>query len=287
MSGRLGSAALGALLALGCAPPGRAAFGFGDVVYDPANTAQTINLLRQAQQEYDLLGTLLGVSTRQFDRLLQLASAVGQAGGFASALSPAELQAVVRSVPGLQGADLGALFDANGLLDAFLGVPLDQWALAVEQPTAFFRDILVDPAIARIGAAAGLSSPSIAYAQWYAALSPEDRANLGPRAAADLSDLMAGAWLEGAKTRRVNFEGLAAASQAAGNLAQQAGTVLDGQRAQAQLGSASNAILLEAAAQGAAASETVVRALQAQNQLLRDEGDGLRDAEEMRLDGSE
>ena len=58
----------------------RAVFGVGDVVYDPANTTQTINVLRQAQQEFDRLGTLLGVSTRQFDQLVRLSTAVGKAG---------------------------------------------------------------------------------------------------------------------------------------------------------------------------------------------------------------
>ncbi len=274
------------LVVLLFAPPAaRAVFGVGDIVYDPTNTAQTVNLLRQAQQEFDRLGSLLGVSTRQFDQLVQLAAAVGGAGGSAlPVLSAAQLESVVRTVPGLEGADLNALFDTNGLLDAFLGMPLDQWTLAVENPSSYLRSILIDPAVARIGAAAGLASPAIAYAQWYATRSPEDRANLGARAAGDLSQLLAGQWLQGAKSRRVNLQGLAAESQGASAQALQARTLLDQQRSQAQLSSATNAILLETAAQNADAGENAVGALQAQNRLLEEESEIRRNAEELRLD---
>ena len=168
----------------------RALFGVGDIVFDPANTAQTINVLRQAQQQFDRLGSLLGVSTRQFDQLVQLAAAVGnsaESAGFGGVLSAAQLQALVQAVPGLAGVDLGALLNPNGQLDAFLGVPLPQWLQAVEHPTAFYRDLLVAPALARLGEAAGWSQPTQAYVQWYAAQSAEDQRNLGPRAASDFA----------------------------------------------------------------------------------------------------
>jgi hypothetical protein len=263
----------------------RAVFGVGDVVYDPANTTQTINVLRQAQQEFDRLGTLLGVSTRQFDQLVRLSTAVGGPGSTAlAATTPGQLLAAVQAVPGLETADLGALFDTNGLLDAFLGTPLSQWTLAIENPRAYLRTILVNPAISRVGASSGLSTPAIAYAQWYAARSPEDRLNSGTASAVDFSNLLASDWLQGSKTRRVNLEGLAAGNQGAGAGAQSAATVLDGQRAQAQLSANTNAILLEAAAQAADASENAVGASQAQTRLLQDERDGLRDADELRLD---
>lgn len=267
-------------------PDVRAIFGAGDIVFDPDNTAQTINVLRQVQQEYDRLGTLLGVSTRQFDQLVQLSAALGPAGAGAAPLSPAQMQAAVRAIPGLADADLGALFNTNGLLDAFLGVPLGQWALAVENPTAFLRDVLIGPAVARIGASAGLSPSSIAYAQWYAARTPEDQANLGARAAGDLSSLLASDWLQDSRTRRVNLQGLAAANQADGAKASQAGTIIDLERAHASLASDTNSILVEAAAQGAAAAENSVSTLQAQNRLLQEQADLQRGADELRLDGA-
>jgi hypothetical protein len=265
----------------------RAILGVGDIVYDPTATAEAINLLHQAQQEFDRLGSLLGVSTRQYDQLLGLASAVGNAAEsapYAVATSPAQMQAAVRALPGLQAADLDALFNASGVLDAFMGVPPDQWTQAVENPNGYYRSILVDPAIARVGAAAGLSSPAIAYAQWYAARSPEDQLNLGARASADLSAVLAADWLDQARARRVNLQALAAESQGAGAQASRAQTLADQQHAQARLSTGTNAILLESAVQNAAAGETTVRALHTQNQLLQAEGESRRNAEEMQLD---
>lgn len=265
----------------------RALFGVGDIVFDPANTAQTINVLRQAQQQFDRLGSLLGVSTRQFDQLVQLAAAVGnsaESAGFGGVLSAAQLQALVRAVPGLSGVDLGALLNPNGQLDAFLGVPLPQWLQAVEHPTAFYRDLLVAPALARLGEAAGWSQPTQAYVQWYAAQSAEDQRNLGPRAASDFAHLLNQDWLGAAQTRRVNLQALAASGQAAEAAATRAATLADQQRAQAQLSGRTNQILLEAAAQSGDAQEAAVRASGAQSRLLEDQSDARRDSAEMALD---
>jgi hypothetical protein len=264
-----------------------ALLGVGDIVFDPTNTAQTINLLRQAQQEFDRLGSLLGVSTRQFDQLVALTAALGngtEAAAYAAFPSPSQLQAAVRAVPGLADADLTALFNSNTLLDAFLGVPLANWVQAVENPNASYRAILVNPALARVGGPTNAAAPTSAYAQWYAALAPEDRANRGTRSAADLSNLLTGDWLQNAKQRRVNLQALAAADQSARGLAARAQTLADQQHAQAQLSAGANAILLESAAQNTDAAEAGVRALHAQNQLLQDQDDGQRNAEEMRLD---
>jgi hypothetical protein len=280
-----GASALAVLLAWPA--PARALFGAGDIVFDPTNTAQTINVLRETQQEFDRLGTILGVSTRQFDQLVQLTAALGNAvetAPYGLGTSPAQLERAVRSVPGLESADLGSLFDANGLLDAFMGVPLSSWIQAVENPTGFYRDILVRPAIERLGQSAGLPQPAVAYAQWFAARSPEDQGSLGAAAAADFSGLLAGDWLGNARQRRVNLEGLAASSQDAGNRAGGAQTLLDQQHAQAQLSASTNAILLESAAQNADAAEVSVRAAGAQGRILAEQGDALRDAGEMRLD---
>jgi hypothetical protein len=280
-----GPAALALLLALPA--PARALFGVGDIVFDPTNTAQTINVLHETQQEFDRLGSILGVSTQQFDQLVQLAAALGNAletSPYGLGMTQAQLEQVVRSVPGLGSADLGALFNANGLLDAFMGMPPAQWTQAVENPTGYYRGILVNPAIERLGQSAGLSQPAIAYAQWFAARSPEDQASLGTAAASDFSRLLAGDWLGNARQRRVNLEGLAASSQGAGSLAGRAQTLLDQQHAQAQLSASTNAILLETAAQNADAAEVSVRAAGAQSGILAEEGDARRDAGEMRLD---
>jgi hypothetical protein len=277
------------LAALAWPVAARALLGIGDIVFDPTDTAQTINLLHQAQQEFDRLGSLLGVSTRQFDQLVALAAAMGNAtesAAYASFPSTSQLQNAVRAVPGLQDANLNALFNTNNLLDAFLGVPLSSWTQAVENPNAYYRAILVDPAIARVGASADLSSASIAYAQWYAALSPEDQANAGARSAADLSNLLAGDWLQNAKQRRVNLDALAAADQTARNQASQAQTLADQQHAQAQLSAGANAILLESAAQNTDAAEAGVRALHTQSLILRDQDEGRRNAEELQLDAA-
>jgi hypothetical protein len=274
-------------LALARPVPSRALFGAGDIVFDPANTAQTINVLHEAEQEFDRLGSILGVSTAQFDQLVQLATALGNAAesqSYQRTITPAQLEAAVQSVPGLQDADLAGLFDTNGLLDAFLGVTPEDWIQAVENPVGFYRDALVNAAIARVGGSAGMSAPAVAYAQWLAARSPEDQYNLGSAAEVDISSLLAGDWLGGARQRRVNLEGLAAASKDAVGKSGSAQTLLDQQHAQAQLGGATNSILLESAAQNADAAEASVRAEAAQDRLLSDQGETERNAEEMRLD---
>ena len=281
--------ALSALLLAVLARPAsvHALLGVGDIVYDPTATAEAINLLHQAQQEFDRLGSLLGVSTRQYDQLLALATALGngaESAPFSASATPAQLQAAIRALPGLSAADLGSLFNPSGILDAFMGVTPDQWTRTVENPNGYYRTAMVDPALTRAGAAAGPASPALAYAQWYAARSPEDQRNLGARASADFAATLASDWLGEARNRRINLQALAAENQTAGTQAGRARTLADQQEAQARLGAETNAILLESAVQNAEAGETAVRALHAQNEILRDEGEGRRNAEEMRLD---
>jgi hypothetical protein len=221
------------------------------------------------------------------DQLLSLAAAIGnpgEAAPFGQPSSSAQILNAVRSIPGLEEAGLDGLFNSSNLLDAFMGMPLDQWTQAIENPTSYYRSILVDPAIARVGAAAGLGPSSVAYAQWYAARSSEDRYNLGARAAVDFSNLLESDWLEKGRLRRVNLEGLAAAGQAADARAGGARTLADVAHAQAQLNADTNAILLESAAQNADAHEAAVRAIHAQSQILEEREETQRDEAEMRLD---
>ncbi|HVW22055.1 MAG TPA: hypothetical protein VHC86_12645 [Opitutaceae bacterium] len=275
-------AALAALLALAWAAPARAVLGVGDIVFDPENTAQTINVLRQAQQQFDRLGSLLGVSTRQLDQLLSLAAALGdpaEAAAFSRAATPAELQAAVRAVPGLAAADLSTLFNPQGWLDAFLGLPPAQWDLAVGRPNAIAGGLWAADGAERAG-----SAEPADYAQWYSGRAPEDQYNLARRAAADLSGLLAGAWLQRGRERRVRLEALAAAAAADRDRAGRAQTSADQQRARAQLAARANDILLQSSAEAAETAEAQVRAAQAQAGLLREAAEARRDAEEMALD---
>ena len=278
---------LAAILALAHPLASRALFGVGDIVFDPENTAQTIKVLEAAQQQLDRLGSLLGVSTQQLDQLLALTKTVGNSGeasAFAQPLSPSQIQVSFNSIPGLQGSNLSALFNTNGQLDVFMGVPLDQWTQAVQSPNDYYRNILVNPAIERIGGSAGMSEPEIAYTQWYAARSPEDQANLSVRASVDLSNLLTNGFLQSTKQRRVNLQGLSSANQDAQNKAASAQTLADQQHAQSQLGANTNAILLESATQNATASEAAVRAVHAQSQLLQDQNEAQRAAEILKSD---
>jgi hypothetical protein len=275
-----------AALTLAWVPPAHALLGVGDLVYDPAATAQAINLLRQAQQEFDRLGSLLGVSTRQYDQLLALAGAIGngrESAPYAQALTPSQVQAAVRAVPGLAEADLAALLNPSGLLDVFLGLTPAGWQQAVETPTGYLRALLVGPALARAGSA-DPGAPASTYAQWYSGRSAEDQQNLGGQGAVDLASVLAGDWLDGARKRRMNLEGLAAENQAAGTQAAQAQTLADLAHGQTRLGTAANAILLESAVQATEAGEAAVRALEAQNQLVEEAEAHRRDAEELQLD---
>lgn len=264
----------------------RALFGVGDIVFDPANVEQTVNVLRAAQQQFDRLGSILGVSTRQFDQLVGLAAALGnsgESGAFGRVLSPDELGSLVRTKPGLESAQLGSLFDTTGQLDAFLGVPLERWTLAVENPSAFFRDILTAPAIARVGGSAGLTPASIAYAQWYSSRAPEDRSNLGGRAAVDVAHLLAADWLDDSKQRRINLQALSAKAKAAEADSGRTQTLADVARTQARIDATTSQVLLESAAQAAGAQETALRAAGAQSELILEQNDARRDSAEMQL----
>src|SRR5580700_3871651 len=121
---------LAAAAAMAWPAAARALFGVGDVVYDPANTAETINVLRQTEQEFDRLGSLLGVSTGQLDQLLLLAAAIGNSGEASAWASPPSLDllaAKLRALSGLEDSDLEALFNSAGMLDAFLGLSPSEW----------------------------------------------------------------------------------------------------------------------------------------------------------------
>jgi hypothetical protein len=279
---RLGAAAI----ALAWPLKSRALFGAGDVVFDPANVAQTINVLHTAQQEFDRLGTILGISTRQLDQLVGLATAMGnpaESGSFGRVPSPDELRVLVQANPGLQNARIGSLFDTTGQLDAFLGVPLDQWTLAIENPTAFYRQILTAPAIARVGGSAGMTPAAIAYAQWYSSRAPEDQANLGGRAAVDVAHLLEADWLNDSKQRRISLQALSAKAQAAESSSGSAQTLADVAHTQAQIAATTNHVLLESAAQAAGAQETALRAAGAQSELMLEQNDARRDAAQMQL----
>lgn len=278
---------LAAAAALAWPMAARAILGVGDVVYDPSNTAETINLLRQAQQEFDRLGSLLGVSTREFDQLVSLAAALGdptEAAAFSQPLTPAALQDLVRGLPGLGQADLGSLLNQEGWIDAFFGQAPSAWEQAVGQPDASYRAILVAPAAERAGGTGAPAGAAADYSRWYSSLSPEDQYTLAGRAAVDFSDLLAGDWLGRDLQRRTNLEGLAAAAQAARDLAARARTSADQQRAQAQIAAGTNGILLQSAAQGAEAAEAEVRAVQAEVRMLQEEADGRRAEAIVRLD---
>lgn len=277
-----------AIIALIFAHPltSRAIFGVGDVVFDPENTAQTINVLLQTEQEVQQLGTLLGVSTQQLTALLQLGSSIGNAAeatSYSQPLTPIQLQASIGSIPGLQGSSLNALFNTNGQLDVFMGVPLSAWTQSVQSPNDYYRTILVDPAIERVGGSVGMSTPEVAYTQWYAARTPEDQYNLRTTASVDLASLLTNGWLQTTQQRRVNLQALASANQDAQTKGAQSQTLTDQQHAQNQASTTTNSILLETAAQNAGANEAVIRAVHAQAELLSDQTEAQRNADQLRL----
>jgi hypothetical protein len=230
---------------------------------------------------------MMGVSTRQLDQLLQLALTIGNRGeaeAFLATPSSLQLEALVRSNPGLETANLAGLFNTTNQLDAFIGLSLDQWIQSVENPQTYYRDLLIVPAIARIGASYDLSSPAISYLQWYTTRTSEDRNNLTAAAPADLAHLLSSDWLGRARERRLNIQGLAAASQDAQSKAAQAQTLADQAHVHAQLQSNTNAILLETAAQAVDAQEAAVRAADSQNLLIQEASETQRNSAEIRLD---
>lgn len=264
----------------------RAIFGVGDIVFDPTNTAETIKVLAQTQQQVQRLGALLGVSTQQLDQLVQVTNALGNASDaatFARPQSLGQIQSLLHGIPGFEHIDVSKLFNSAGQLDIFMGITFDQWVQAVQRPTDFFRNALVTPAIDRIGHAAGLTQPEIAYAQWYAARAPTDHYNLGGRAAVDFSNLLASRWLEAASERRVNLQALSAATKSAETKASSARTLVEQEHAQVQITAQTNAIALETAAQNADANETTIRAMHAQNRLLEAQSEAQRNADALRL----
>jgi hypothetical protein len=268
----------------------RAIFGVGDIVYDPASVAQTINLVQQAQQAYDRLGSLLGVSTRQFDQLVQLNLALGnpaEAAAFAQAATPAELEAMIQSIPGLEQAQLSTLFRPDGQLDVFLGLSVANWAAAVENPEQFYQQAATASAATRSGASLAAPLSAATYAQWWAGQSAEDQRNLAPHAAADLAAVMGAEWLQSSRTRKTNLQTLAAGNQTDAQSAGQAQTQADQGKAQAKLSVRTNQILLEQAAQSTAAQEATLRSVSAQQTVAESEQEERRNAAALLLDGQD
>jgi hypothetical protein len=268
----------------------RALFGVGDIVYDPASVAQTINLVQQAQQAYDRLGSLLGVSTRQFDQLVQLNLALGnpaEAAAFAQAATPAELQALIQSIPGLEQAQLSTLFRPDGQLDVFLGLSVANWAAAVENPERFYQQAATATAATRSGASLTTPLSAATYAQWWTAESAEDQRNLAPHAAADLAAVMGAEWLQSSRTRKTNLQSLAAGNQTDAQSAGQAQTLADQGKAQAKLSVRTNQILLEQAAQSTAAQEATLRSVSAQQTVAESAQEERRNAAALLLDGQD
>src|SRR5207302_9510074 len=65
-----------ALITLVFAPPGRAFFGPGDVVFDPTNYAQAIRSFIQLQQQYAQLVQIYQQSRQQYEQLIWMAKTV-------------------------------------------------------------------------------------------------------------------------------------------------------------------------------------------------------------------
>jgi hypothetical protein len=249
-----------------------AIFGAGDLVYDPANVAQTINVVKAAQSQLDKLGSILGISTNQLDMLTNLVSYIGNSSNLRSVnhiLNQQELLDLFSSDPNYKNSNLNALLNSNGILDAFLGMSMDQWILAIENPTDFYRKALINPAINRLGSTSGLSNPTITYTQWYATQTPDDKINLNFKIQNDINDLMNSDWLGESKTRIINLQELATRSKSALNNATNATTLADQQRSQGQLESINNDILIESAAQNASGQQAVLRTSALNNKNLQ------------------
>jgi hypothetical protein len=263
-----------------------AIFGAGDIVFDPANVAQTINVLKAAQGQLDMLGTILGISTKQLDQLTNLAFALGNSTDSKSispALTDLQINDILKFTPGYDTLNLNKLFDKNGILDAFMGVSLKQWIQAVENPTNFYRQNMINSALARIGSNADLTSPTIAYTEWYSSLSLDERHILNDKANADLSDLLNSYWLGESKTRLVNLQELSVQSKAAYDESIKAASLSDQHRTQTQLEGITNNILLEAASQTESGQETVIRTNIAENVSMQNLLGANRDSSEIVL----
>ncbi len=252
--------------------PSLAILGTGDIVYDPANVAQTINVLKAAEAQLDRLGTLLGVSTRQLDQLTGLAIAIGNAKDSiqtSSLINGSLISASLNEVPDIQTTSVNTLFDTNGLLDAFMGMKLDQWIMAIEKPTDYYRREMINPAIARIGSSSGLTTTAIDYTQWFAAQTSEDQSNLSPKVEYDISNLLDSQWLAETKTRRINLQQLSVQAKQASDTANSAANLSDLQRTEVQLGKVTNEILIETAAQAASSQESSLRTNAAQSKSFQ------------------
>ena len=269
-----------------CSFKSYAIFGAGDIVFDPANVAQTINVLKAAQGQLDMLGTILGISTKQLDQLTNLAFALGNitdSKSISPALTDLQINDILKFTPGYDTLNLNKLFDKNGILDAFMGVSLKQWIQAVENPTNFYRQNMINSALARIGSNADLTSPTIAYTEWYSTLSLDERHILNDKANADLSDLLNSYWLGESKTRLVNLQELSVQSRAASDESIKAASLSDQQRTQTQLEGITNNILLEAASQTESGQETVIRTNIAENVSMQNLLGANRDSSEIVL----
>lgn len=235
---RILAAALAALLVL---PTARA-----QLVHDIQNTLQTIKVVEANITQIAKLGQILGVNTEQLATLSKISSTIGDASNvaqFGKSMSLSQLSGYLNKIPGLEGTDVGKIFNTNGALDIFGGYSINQWKDMVENPTSFYRSQIMSSALRKVGESAGMNSREIAMLDYV-------RLNAGGghmnkwEVSKQVADIMMDRHLEAEKERKQRLQALSATTQASKESADNAKTLTEQTAAQtAVLNNAAQAII--------------------------------------------
>jgi hypothetical protein len=153
----------------------------GVLTFDIQSFLQQIALKTIGQSQISSLGQLLGVNNQQLSAAKEIYSVLGD--NSASALANFnlnDLQTVLKGVPGLENANLAALFPA-GVGGAFLGLSLDDWKNTIGNPSSLFATQMAHMAVGDITQQAGMPPDEGAFLGYLATpgnLLAKNQANL-------------------------------------------------------------------------------------------------------------
>jgi hypothetical protein len=261
----------------GFSPRAFALFGVGDIVFDPSNYAEIIQLYNEGRQQVDSLSGILGINTQQLTTMNGVLSSMGTAGNltnFPTGISQNQLLSLVQGQLGVQGMDLssiGKFLNPTGVFDVFLGQPTSQWQQMVSSPLGYFGSTLRSDATTRIGGNIGQTPPEIAYTQWVGAMTPSEVSANSTGITLTASQLLLNDYYQDAQTRHNTlsaFDAKISTDKANGGQATTVNQLLASENAQSQT---SNELLLNLTKEQQRHQEILLSNQAAQTDLLRDQ----------------
>ncbi len=178
-------------------------------VVDAPGLLQAVENYRAMEKQIKALGSIAGVNDEQLASLNKLVSFVGRSANASQNsqyMTPAQLGDFIRHVPGLENVDVGSMFNTNGALNMFSDIPVGAWNDILSNPNTYYRGMLRNRAISKVGADIGLTGNETQFLEWVNQQDPQyiNKA----RAAQSLGDLMVDRYLDETKKRRERLQAL-------------------------------------------------------------------------------